>query len=420
MALRRSFCFCTLLCAIFLAYGPTVYAADPWQQGRQAFAVADYKNALEFFEAARDAGQQGPAVHYNIGVCQYKLALYRASAKTFTQLANQYPRMRNLAAYNLGLVAMKLDHPKTARRHFLTAYELSVDDEKLHRLSANMLGRADENIAPPAYWLGSVSIRAGFDNNVALRDELGLPAGTTIESPMADLFLSLQGPIRDGGHLRLDATAYSITYFDNHDYDQNAVSLGARYDWTAGAWRTQAGLYASAGTLGGEGFDQTGSARLSISRRLGRQAQISLGYRYDDVSAAESIFSGIDGSRQRFDIGYRWWRTGQGLSFRYIHESNDRRDPGVSPDRQALRVDYQYLPASGFGYQVGGQFRRSEYDRLTPAREEDLLYVYFGLSFQLPDSWRILGNFQQSDNNSTEQQFSYQRKVFTLGLQKAF
>jgi len=75
---------------------------------------------------------------------------------------------------------------------------------------------------------------------------------------MADAFVSLRAPFREGSHLRLDAAVYALTYLDVHDFDQNALSLGAVYDWTFGAWRTEAGLYAGYGTLGGDAFDQTG------------------------------------------------------------------------------------------------------------------------------------------------------------------
>lgn len=420
MTLRRSFHFAMLACVIFLAHGAPAYAEDPWRQGQEAFERSDYISALGFFESAREAGQSGPAVHYNIGVCQYKLARYFDAEATFALIARQYPRMRGLADYNLGLIEMKRDRADSARLHFLSAYELSADDEKLRTLSANMLLRADAIIEAPAYWLGSFGFRAGYDDNVALRDDLGLPAGTTVDSPMADVFVSLQGPFRDSSHLRLDAAVYAVTYLDIHDFDQNALSLGAVYDRTFGAWRTEAGLYAGYGTLGGDGFDQTGSASISASRRLTPQSRISIRYRYDDVSAAGSVFTGIEGSRQRLDTRYRWSRQRQNLALRYTYETNDRSDPGVSPDRHDVRVDFRYESDRGLGYEAGGQLRSSEYKSLTPIRSEDLVTIYIGVTKNFRSNWQVLGQFRYSDNDSSDAQFSYQRKVFTIGMLKNF
>jgi len=420
VTLRRSFRFAILAYAIFLAHGAPAYAEDPWRQGQEAFERSDYVGALGFFESAREAGQSGPAVHYNIGVCQYKLAHYSDAESTFALIARQYPRMRGLAEYNLGLVDMKRDDADTARLHFLSAYELSDDDEKLRTLAANMLLRADAKTEAPAYWLGSFGFRAGYDDNVALRDDLGLPAGTTVDSPMADVFVSLQGPFRDSSHLRLDAAVYAVTYLDIHDFDQNALSLGAVYDRTFGRWRTEAGLYAGYGTLGGDGFDRTGSGIIGASRRLTPQSRISLRYRYDDVSAAGSVFSGIEGSRQRLDTRYRWSRQRQNLSLRYTYETNDRTDPGLSPDRHDVRIDFRYQPESGLGYEAGGQLRSSEYKSLTPVRNEDLLMIYIGITKDFRSNWQVLGQFRYSDNDSSDPQFSYQRNVLTIGMLKNF
>jgi len=46
---------------------------------------------------AEDQGGEGPAVHYNVGVCKCKLARYSDSDATFALIARQYPRMQSLA-----------------------------------------------------------------------------------------------------------------------------------------------------------------------------------------------------------------------------------------------------------------------------------------------------------------------------------
>ena len=51
--------------------GAAADAGTDWQSGQEAFASGRYGDALAYFEAARDDGLSGPAVHYNIAVCEY-------------------------------------------------------------------------------------------------------------------------------------------------------------------------------------------------------------------------------------------------------------------------------------------------------------------------------------------------------------
>ena len=108
------------------------------------------------------------------------------------------------------------------------------------------------------------------------------------------------------------------------------------------------------------------------------------------------------------------------MSIRYSYEINDRSDPGVSPDRHAVRIDYRFGTRTGLGYEAGGQLRSSEYDRLAAGRSEDLLVIYVGITKKFKSNWELLGQFQYSDNDSSDPQFTYQRNLITIGLLKTF
>jgi tetratricopeptide (TPR) repeat protein len=88
---------------------------------------------------ARDAGQSGVAVHYNIAVCQFKLERFDDARMTFRHIADNYPKMRGLAEYNLGLVERRLGNTRAAQEHFIRAWELSPDDEKIRALAIAMI-----------------------------------------------------------------------------------------------------------------------------------------------------------------------------------------------------------------------------------------------------------------------------------------
>ena len=409
----------TLLIAL-LTPADALASDDFWQSGTQAFEQDDYEKALVIFESARDAGQSGPAVHYNIGVSQYKLGRYRDARNTFELIANRYPRMQALVEYNLGLVALKLNRNDDARQHFRRSYDLSADDETLRTLSATMFARTEPAAEVDSNWFGAIGFRAGYDDNVALRDDLGLPLGTTAESPMADVYGSIGIPFSDGGAFRFDASLYAVRYFDLDEFDQNAIRVGVIFDHYYGQWRTRAGVHAGYGTLGGDGFDETGSLTIRFDRRLTQSSSFGIRYRYDDISAAESLFSGIEGSRQRIDARYRWYSDVRSLLVNFQVESNDRTDPGVSPTRNRLGINYRFTPFSGWGYEAGAELRRSDYDDLIPVRTEDLITLRAGVTRTLGQDWRMLAEYLYSDNDSSDGTFSYDRNRITLTLMRTF
>ena len=80
-------------------------ASQQFETGKQAFAAQDYATALNAFEGATAAGMTGPVVHFNIGVCAYRVGQWSRAAAAFRETART-PAMAPLAHYNLGLVAI--------------------------------------------------------------------------------------------------------------------------------------------------------------------------------------------------------------------------------------------------------------------------------------------------------------------------
>lgn len=411
MSLRSA--FLALLINVTIA-GPA--AADPtsWANGMEAFSADNYEAALAHFTRARDEGLDGPAVHYNIAVSQFKLAQYDAAAETFALLAEHYPQMEGLAEYNLGLIARRQDRRQVAARHFLNAYNLS-DDEKIRILASQRLRELEPETRTVSRWSGAVSVRAGNDDNIALRDEAGVPAGTTMESPVIDVFASLQGPRTAHDGFRFRGNAYAITYADANEYDQLELFASGYYEWRRDSWRAELGVHASGSTLGGDPFDRKAGAGARFVRYVGEASVVDLRYTYDDVSEGDKDFSGIAGSRQRIDGRYRWYRDDHRIQLRYIIETNDRESASVTRDRKSLIADYRLLPARGFGYKVGVEFRESEYPELEVPRDEDLVTLFGALNYTFASDWSVTLEFRQYENDSTDPVYSYDRRVVTLG-----
>jgi len=420
MILRRVTVFSGLL--LLVAAAPcTADPASDWQSGQQAYSAGDFASALIYFESARDQGLAGVAVRYNIAICHFKLEQWPEARAEFQYIADTFPKMRGLAEYNLGLVARRTGDANSARRHFLAAYEQSPNDEKLRILASNALA----DLPAPRFdtgprWSGILGLRAGHDSNVALRDELGLPAGQTAESPMTDLFASIQGPWRPGGGLRGEASAYVIRYFDATEFDQSSLQLGAVYDWRPADWRVEFGADWGFTTLDGDEFERAVGARLRLGRNLGGDGRIELHYRYDDVDGVDPVFAGIGGTRQRADLRYRWYASDVYVALRYGLETNDRLDPGVSPERQRVTVDARYQPESGWGFEASAEIRSSKYDELEVPRKEDLTSAGIALTYALPGNWLALLQLRYTENDSSDPVFSYDRTQITLGAYKLF
>jgi tetratricopeptide (TPR) repeat protein len=418
MVLRRLFALATL--AICAGISPWAIAdtAQDWASGKQAFAAGDFESALIYFEMARDAGQEGPAVHYNIAVCQFELGRHEDAGSTFRYIAERYPKMRGLAEYNMGLVERRLGNEGEARQHFITAWDLSSDDEKLRSLSAAML----EELEPeePSNWYGALALRLGHDDNVALRDSLGLPAGVTAESPMADVFVSLSGSPAVLRGLTLDGSAYVIAYSDADDFDQSEFRLGGLYSWSPQHWWIETGAHFVYGTLGGSGFEREIALSARVVRYLDNDSSIDALLRYDDIDEVDAAFAGIAGSRQRIDLRYRRNFASHTFIVRYGIESNDRSDPGVSPTRNRIHADYRFQPASGWGVEAGVAYRTSDYDDLETPRTEDLTTITAALTRTVADVWLFGLQFQYSENDSNDPDYSYERNLITLGVLRTF
>ena len=407
-----------LLAVLVLVTATAALAADPatsWASGSEAFAAGRYDEALSHFEDARDGGLGGPAVHYNIAVSQFSMGNYGAARNTFQLIARRFPSMRGLAEYNVGLTERRLGNPSAAQRQFVAAYRHS-SDEKIRALAASQLTELERETRSD--WYGLVGVQAGHDDNVALRDSLGLPAGVSAGSPTADLYATLRGPLPGG--VELDGSLYAVAYSDADEFDQVELRVGALYTFDRGDWRHRGGLYGVAGTLGGSSFNREANLDLRSTRYLGDDAAFELRLRYDEIRSAQLIFDGIEGSRSRLDLRYRWNGVGHSLAVRLGLENNDRRDANASPSRQRVQANYGYQFNDRWRLESMVSFRTSDYDELALRRTEDLFSAALQLLYETGTDWQFSGSYQYSKNDSSDPLYAYDRNLLMLGFQRLF
>ena len=409
-----------LVAAALLAIATSAAADDrpDWLSGQRAFASGDYGAALKHFEAARDQGLQGPAVHYNIAVCLFSLGEFDRARDTFRYIADNFPSMRGLAEYNMGLTERRLGNNNAAQRHFIRAFKLSQGDEKIRALAVSLI--KETKIEQASKWYGSASFSIGHDDNVALLDSTGLPAGVAGESPLADLFATVRGPIPGVARLLVDASFYAINYADASDFNQTEIRVGGLYTWRNDDWWVEGGVFFTRGTVGGSAFNREIGLHARAVRFLNENSSLEFHIRQDDISGRSSRFAGIDGDRQRLDLRYRYYDDRNNVTVRVGIESNDRLDEGVSPSRIRWQLDYRYNLNDAWQLEAGALFRSSDYDDLVPGRTEDLLSFKTGLAWSFRDAVQASLAWQYSENDASDAAFSYERNQITLGLYRSF
>lgn len=417
-ALRLAAAFACL--AVLLAMPAAATDDVDWSAGVAAFERGDYQAALEIFETARDAGLQGPAVHYNIAVCQFELGRFPEAEQTFALIATRFPNLRALAEYNRGLAQVELGDDLAARRHFETAHRLAGDDATLRALAATMLGRSEADASETGRLAGAWGINIGYDDNIVLRDDTGLPGGTTTESSMADAYVALHVPLGARSPLYLDGRAYLLTYPDADEFDQAAIDAELGYDWTGDRWLFGATAGAGHSTFGGDSFDHTVGARMHWSYKVSRANSIEFAIHYSDIREGDDVFAGIEGSRVNVVGQYRWQQGPQRIDIAAERERNDRADPGVSPSRTRVGIRYRYTTATRWSYRAAAEYRRSEFDDLAIRRAENRKTLTLGLARTIGASWELSLQVRLADNDSSDPQYSYQRRQVTLGVQSAF
>lgn len=413
----------TLVAAVSVRAARAAEPATAWVAASEAYAAGSYDDALRLFRQARAAGQAGPAIVYNIAVCEYRLRDYAAARASFAELDQRFPAMRPLAQYNLGLVALKLGNREEAADHFRSSYFLAGDDLKLRAMASTMLRRLVGESLPESAWLSFVSLRGGYDDNVILQDETGVASDLVAESPFVEVFGTLSGPYRgrdDGSAVRFDGGFLLLRYADVEEFDQSYLYVGGVHEWRRGRWVAELTAHAGTTTLGGDGFDRSLRIGSRLTYRLDASRSVALRYRYEDVSALDTVFDGIEGSRQRVDARYRWYDDGRRLHIGLTRESNDRADPGVSPDKTRLDVDYRYEPEVGWGYGIGGELRASEYGGIDPPRDEDLLQLELSVTRYTAAGWQWFARYVRADNDSSDPLFSYERNQLSVGVYRIF
>jgi tetratricopeptide (TPR) repeat protein len=410
---------CLALACALLMLARVAHAQDAstlFAEGERAFAAGDYAAALRSFQAARAAGSAGASSDYNIGVCQYRLGDFDAAEATFATLAAQFPALRELAEYNRGLALRAAGRLADARVAFGRA-RVSRDD----KIAALANAQLDELGAPAAAlrgrWRGYVSGGAGYDDNVALVDELLLAVPQSSSSPLAE---ALGVATRTfAAPLRLDVTGYAVRYSNADSFDQSALRVALITQQSFGAWLVDVGPTVASTTLDGEGFEQLVGVDLRLRRDIGERLAFETRLMYDEADAGDAQFAYLEGSRRQLRLALEHVALAR-LRLGLDLEQQDRADPGVSPSRQRWSVSYRKRLGSLWTGDARLSHRDSRYGDADVPREERLLELSLGASRDLSADWTLGAEYRWSENDSTVPLFSYDAQRVLLSIGRSF
>jgi tetratricopeptide (TPR) repeat protein len=403
----------------FLALARAAHGADasmPFAEGERAFAAGDYGEALRLFTAAREAGSVGPSSYYNIGVCQYLLRDFRSAEQTFASLAAEFPAMRELAEYNRGLALRAAGETTQARVAFGRARG-AADPKIVALANAQLAEIGPAPVRAEGRWSGYLSGGAGYDNNVALIDELLVPGGSS-SSPLLEA-LALASRNFGGSSLRVDATGYWVRYPDADQFDQSALRTALVSAHVLGPWTLAVGPTLGRSSLDGDGLEETVGADLRLQRGFGTNLSFDARIVYDDIEAGDDRFAYLAGSRRQLRLAVQHAGAAR-VRVGYDVESNDRADPGVSAARQRWSVSYVRPLSSAWTTTVGLAHRTSTYDDASLPREERLVELSFAARRELRLGWTLNADYRWSDNDSSVEAFSYAGHRVSLGLSRSF
>jgi len=413
-----------LLAVISLLFSSMVMASadQDFKRGLELFRNADYAAAVTKFKAAEKQGLASVSLYYNLGSSYYKLGEYDKAKKYFNRV-KKFPTMSDLAEYNLGLIAEKTGNTVAAKQHFSSARSITRD-QKL-RLMANrkLTGLA----ARPKPWLVYLSGNLGHDDNIT-----AAPSGLVqnISDNFYDVFVSadrvVAGSRQQGWSV--DASYFSINYFNNSSYDDGQLSVGIKNQQRLADWRVKTHLSFNKRDYGNNAFQSIVKLDLQGINNLSRDERLYLRYIYEDISSDNALYDYLQGWRQRARVEYRNYQRKYIGKIYYELELNDRQDIDVagfaasySPTRHSIRGQYTYILDTKWSVTGDLSYRMSDYPvTISQDRQDDRWRMLADVDYRIDKTTKLRGRLEYINNASTVNVYDYDKSMISVGISKLF
>ena len=346
-----------LLFVAFLGAGQAAAqtAAELMAEGNQLVRSGIYRTALLRYREAAAAGLDTPLLHYNMGVVQFELGEFAASAAEFTRAVAD-PALAALASYNRGLALRAAGETAAAGEAFRAA-AASADDRDLRRLAesaaeervdlgqplSNAERRSFERSAEPDAQVGELLLRAsarfGQDDN---------PYRTP-----ADAYVDVGDPMQP----LVTPVVHSASYMPAELHA--AYALGNEAGDTEFLFRYD---------MNGAFYDQEFANATEVDQRLSMGADIVLGERDRRRRAVDTAFFVSSHRETNFD-------PDDGLG-----RDIDGEDVADRFSYRAAGIEGRFTHTLGrVTWALDLQFERDEYDRTEAVANFDHDFFYTGV-----------------------------------------
>ena len=397
-------------------------AESDYKLGVESYTAGDNASAVAYFESALKQGMDSVALQYNLASSYYRVARYE-DAKKYFKLLNQTEEMRDLAQYNLGLIAIKEKDGSLARRYF-NSIASSGKDEKLIKLSNKQLKaltRKEDS------WKAYLALNLGYDDNISsVSGDSVLDISDTFYELVASTDLLISGTRTDGWVA--GASLSGLEYSDTDTNDQYQFTLGIKRAMKLADWDTSAYLNLTKNTYGGDDFQTITKLDFNGRKPLSKRERIYLRYQVEDIRSDKTIYDYLEGWRQRARVGYRNYSENNIKHIYYELELNNRGELvtssyayDYSPTRHTIRGVYTHILNKKWWLTGDLSYRFSDYQASsTIDREDDQWKLALSADYLFNRTLKLTARYQYTDNESTVDQYNYDKSIIKIGLSKLF
>lgn len=409
------------------------------EEGVAAFQAGDAEQARRYFLRARDAGASSTVLTYNLGVVNYQLSRYDAATREFRSLLDTHHR--DLARYNLGLIALATGNPADAREMF-SALVAEAQNDKIRGLSARQLERLSESESssppPETRPTGLVMVGAGYDSNVdQLPDAESSGAGDAYVDGLLALGSDFDAFATGPGTLSWNGLAYHQRFPGESESNLSLLEGGLSGKAALSAADLQATVFTRHWWLYSDRVESYYGVRTSAKRN---DCGV-LDHCYAQLEVA-SVSGGpqypeYDGWQYRLETGLRQNQWGGVLGIELGLELADRDDvreadyvASVSPFRQRIELSWRKAVTGDLTVTGKTAFRRSDYQGdyrwqtasgfVSEGREDERWSASVLMDWQVTEDWFVSSEWLYESSQSSLDGYDYDRYNLWLGAGKTF
>jgi len=286
-------------------------------------------------------------------------------------------------------------------------------------------------VAIASDWSGILSATVGNDDNVTLGTDSNI-----LSSNEKDNFLDvlatagryLMGNKEDG--IRFSSTLYNREYDTEDSFNFFLVGGGLAYHKKIGDWYGRFGAKYNYLEFGGDPYETVLSATAEGRRKLSKNTELRLRYRYSDINSESRRFNNLDGDRHQARMEVRFKQGSNRYRLYYEFQTNDRADRSTattftssSPVRHTLRANAKIPLNAKWGTEFDDlRYRDSRYkdDNLSAGvstrRDDERFRAKAELNYKLTKKADVFVDYTYTDNDSNLDIFDYQRNVVSVGV----